>query len=71
MGAKSETQPRNRTKLQRCFISAQSVEASAALAQAFADLAWRAFGRPTWCPACLSPQSYFANWEPPISCVPW
>jgi hypothetical protein len=37
MEAKSETQPRNRTKLQCCFISAQSAEASAALAQAFAD----------------------------------
>ena len=37
MGAKSEMQPRSRMKLQRCFISAQSGEASAALAQAFAD----------------------------------
>jgi hypothetical protein len=37
MGAKSDMQPRNRTKLQRCFISAQSGEAAAALAQAFAN----------------------------------
>ncbi len=37
MGAQSEMQPRNRMELKRCFISAQSGEASAALAQAFAD----------------------------------
>jgi hypothetical protein len=37
MGARSEVQPRNRMKLQRCFISAQSGEASTALARAFAD----------------------------------
>ena len=37
MRAKSEAQPQNRMKLRRCFISAQTGEASAALAQAFAD----------------------------------
>jgi Holliday junction resolvase len=43
MGAKSDMQARNRPKLQRCFISAQSEEASAALAQAFADRGVKSF----------------------------